>query len=258
RSRALVSVCARAIRAVHREEWETAEALLHEAKTAAASLTAGVEAYPALFHAGYTQDALKEYVEAEISYALVRDLPLPTVNGFPDKFKGYVTLNMNYKDSLLDELIRGEDNNLKLGIKLHVYRQKYEMDDEALIPVFQHLNRRKAICLHHYFGPAEKLESLLRAFPDIVFIEGHSLNEYDHLVRKYDNLYINTCAQLGYRRIEEHVRIIGSEKIVYGSDFVALDPSFGFGPVAYAKITDLEKRNILGLNMKRILDRIKD
>jgi translin len=78
RSRALVSVCARAIRAVHREEWETAETLLHEAKTAAASLTAGVEAYPALFHAGYTQDALKEYVEAEISYALVRDLPLPT------------------------------------------------------------------------------------------------------------------------------------------------------------------------------------
>jgi translin len=78
RSRALVSVCARAIRAVHREEWDTAETLLHEAKTAAANLTEGTQAYPALFHAGYTQDALKEYVEAEISYALVRDLPLPT------------------------------------------------------------------------------------------------------------------------------------------------------------------------------------
>ena len=78
RSRALVSVCARAIRAVHREEWATAETLLHEAKMAAEALTEGVGGYPALYHAGYTQDALKEYVEAEISYALVRDLPLPT------------------------------------------------------------------------------------------------------------------------------------------------------------------------------------
>ena len=78
RSRALVSVCARAIRAVHREEWDTAETLLHEAKIAAANLIEGAQLFPALFYAGYTQDALKEYVEAEISYALVRDLPLPT------------------------------------------------------------------------------------------------------------------------------------------------------------------------------------
>jgi translin len=78
RSRALVSVCARAIRAVHREEWATAETLLHEAKMAAENLTAGVNGYSVLYYAGYTQDALKEYVEAEISYALVRDLPLPS------------------------------------------------------------------------------------------------------------------------------------------------------------------------------------
>lgn len=77
-SRQLTRMCARAIRAVHREEWEQAEELIEEAKTAAEKLSAGVEQYPSLYRAGYTQDALKEYVEANITYALVRDLPLPS------------------------------------------------------------------------------------------------------------------------------------------------------------------------------------
>lgn len=76
-SRDLISLCARAIRAVHRDEWDTAEKIIAEARTAADELIAGVRDYPALYFAGYTQDAIKEYVEAHLTYALVRDLPLP-------------------------------------------------------------------------------------------------------------------------------------------------------------------------------------
>jgi len=77
-SRRLISVCAKSIRATHREDWQQAEQLMNEAKTAAQSLVAGVQNYPNLYFAGYTQDALKEYVEARLTYALVRDLPIPT------------------------------------------------------------------------------------------------------------------------------------------------------------------------------------
>ena len=76
-SRSLIRLCARAIRAIHRDEWETAEALIAEAGTVADEMVAGVKDYPALYFAGYTQDALKEFVEANLTYALVRDLPLP-------------------------------------------------------------------------------------------------------------------------------------------------------------------------------------
>jgi translin len=78
RSRALISICARAIRAVHREEWETAESLIAKAKTAAEDLVGDVSPYPDLYYAGYTQDAMKEFVEANLTYALVRHQPLPT------------------------------------------------------------------------------------------------------------------------------------------------------------------------------------
>jgi translin len=78
RSRELISLCARSIRAVHREEWETAESLIAQAKKATDTLVEGVRDYPALYYAGYTQDAVKEFVEANLTYALVRDRPLPT------------------------------------------------------------------------------------------------------------------------------------------------------------------------------------
>jgi translin len=54
-SRQLVATCARAIRAVHREEWNRAEELIAQAKAAGETLTNGVRAYPALYYAGYTQ-----------------------------------------------------------------------------------------------------------------------------------------------------------------------------------------------------------
>ena len=78
RSRRLTSICARTIRAIHREEWSRSEELLAEAKSAAEQMIDGVRPYPNLYHAGYTQDALKEYVEANLTYALVRDRRLPT------------------------------------------------------------------------------------------------------------------------------------------------------------------------------------
>ena len=78
RSRKLVAMCARAIRAVHRDEWEVSDEIIAEAKEAAEALVSGVESFPYLYYAGYTQDALKEFVEANLTYALVRDLPLLT------------------------------------------------------------------------------------------------------------------------------------------------------------------------------------
>ncbi len=77
RSRTLIRFCAHAIRAVHREEWENARALLAQARAAAEEMIADLAPYPDLYHAGYTQDSLKEYAEANIVYALVTDEPLP-------------------------------------------------------------------------------------------------------------------------------------------------------------------------------------
>jgi translin len=63
---------------MHREEWSAAESLLTEAKRATDILVGDVRHYPDLYYAGYTQDAIKEFVEANLTYALLRNRPLPT------------------------------------------------------------------------------------------------------------------------------------------------------------------------------------
>lgn len=78
RSRELIRHCAEGIRAIHRREWDKADAKLSAAADAAAEMRAGVASYTDLYHSGYTQDALKEVVEAFCTRAIVRDMPLPS------------------------------------------------------------------------------------------------------------------------------------------------------------------------------------
>ncbi len=78
RSRELVRRCAATIKAVHRQNWDDARSGLETVRAAAQELIKGVAPYPDLFHSGYTQDGLKEYVEAFATFALVRGEDLPT------------------------------------------------------------------------------------------------------------------------------------------------------------------------------------
>ncbi|HDQ34746.1 MAG TPA: haloacid dehalogenase [Chloroflexi bacterium] len=77
-SRELIRLCATAIRAGHRTEWDEAQNLLQQANTVAAALQTRLEPFPDLFYAGYTQDALKELVEAHVTLALIGQITLPT------------------------------------------------------------------------------------------------------------------------------------------------------------------------------------
>ena len=112
RSRSLIALCARSIRAIHREEWAAAETLLAEARGATDDLVAGVRAYPDLYFAGYTQDAVKEFVEANLVYALARGDTLPTPDdlGAEDNtwLNGLAEAASEMRRRILDLLRRGE------------------------------------------------------------------------------------------------------------------------------------------------------
>ncbi|MCE7946073.1 MAG: haloacid dehalogenase [Chloroflexi bacterium CFX4] len=77
-ARLLTRLCGNAIRAMHRQDWQAAEALLAEARQTLQRMAARLENLPDLYHAGYFQDAAKEYGEAAATLALLRDMPLPT------------------------------------------------------------------------------------------------------------------------------------------------------------------------------------
>ncbi len=124
-ARQLTRACSLAIRAVHRDDVTVMNEHLAEARRLAEALTGGLAQHPDLFYAGYTQDALKEFVEANVTCALIRNEPLLT----PDQLgvSGFTYLNG------LAEVV-GELRRRTLDILRHGYSQEAErlltiMDD---------------------------------------------------------------------------------------------------------------------------------
>ncbi|NSW79372.1 MAG: haloacid dehalogenase [Chthonomonadetes bacterium] len=77
-SRELIRLSATTVRSIHRHEFENAQQGLSEASQRAAELIALRQSHPDIYYAGYVQDALKEYAEASLLYALVQSQPLPS------------------------------------------------------------------------------------------------------------------------------------------------------------------------------------
>lgn len=66
-----------AIRAIHRQDFQVAETHLTRAQELLAQTTSVLANHPCVYHAGFLQDAQKEYVEARITQAIVRGHKIP-------------------------------------------------------------------------------------------------------------------------------------------------------------------------------------
>jgi translin len=110
-SRELIRLCATAIRASHRNDWDDAQELLEQADDLASEVGEVLEPYPQLYFAGYTRDALKELVEAHATLAMAKGAALPTPSSL--NVSGATYLNgmceaaSEMRRRCLDELRRG-------------------------------------------------------------------------------------------------------------------------------------------------------
>lgn len=124
-ARALTRHCSLAIRAVHRAETDVMQEHLDEAGKLAQSLTSELEPFPNLYHTGYTQDALKEYAEAHITCALIRDQPLPS----PDEIHVIHATYLKGLSEVVGELRRRCLDILRSGYSTDAERLLKAMDD---------------------------------------------------------------------------------------------------------------------------------
>jgi translin len=118
RSRMLIRYCANSIRAMHRGDYTQAHELLQTAREAAQQMVDDVAGHPSVYGAGYTQDALKEFVEACAVYALLRREPIPSPDDlgvevdYPAYLGGLAEAASELRRAILDTIRRG---NLERG-----------------------------------------------------------------------------------------------------------------------------------------------
>lgn len=112
RSRAAIRLCANAIRATHRDEFDQATKLLTEAGGLLRDMAADLRSHQDIFYAGFVADAQKEYAEAALTSALIRREPLPAPEDLGIEWAPYLNgLGESVGELrryVLDRLRRGE------------------------------------------------------------------------------------------------------------------------------------------------------
>ena len=88
--REAIRFSANAIRAVHRNDFATAQELVGKAGAQVATAKASLEGHADIYHAGFVHDSQKEFAEASITLALISGGDLPTPESLDVELPAYL------------------------------------------------------------------------------------------------------------------------------------------------------------------------
>jgi translin len=111
KSRSAIRLCANAIRAAHREEYDSSARLLAEAGTLLREMASDLRDHLDIYHAGFVADAQKEYAEAALTYALIKRESLPTPEALGVEWAPY----LNGLGEAIGELRRYVLDRMRVG-----------------------------------------------------------------------------------------------------------------------------------------------
>jgi len=125
-TRLLTRRSANAIRAVHRQEYDLALTLIEDARAISDGLKTNLEPYPELYYSGYTQDSIKEYVEARLTFDLIKGDPLP----LPGELNVEISTYLRGMSEVIGELRRK---------CMDILRQGYSQEAERLLDLMDEI-----------------------------------------------------------------------------------------------------------------------
>lgn len=101
-----------------------------------------------------------------------------------------------------------------------------------------------------------RFHNVLKAIPDVPFIFSHGgiyqTNEVIELMKRYPNTYVEISTQPP-ESIKVLINKLGSERILYGTDYPAFNHAFSIVSVLRATVDDTERKNIFINNAKELL-----
>lgn len=193
---------------------------------------------------------------------------LEPLKRWPDRILGLIRLNPNDVRGSLDALNRWLRDGPMVGVYFPGGRRSLPCSHRNYLPLVERIVELKALIIQHnwfktggkqYPGestPAE-LAELAARFPEQPFISAHAGGEWEkglRAVRGAKNVLVETSGfdpTAGF--IEMAVRELGPERIVFGSHLPSRSLGTELGKIIGARITEQERRLILGANLRRLL-----
>lgn len=226
-----------------------------------------------MYGKGTVEHLLSSQNDAPITHFIVHSVAtkpetVPVINDFiaeqcrlHPEFIGFATMHQDFPDPEA-EIERAISLGLH-GVKLHPDTQHVNMDDPRLMTVYDIIQGRLPLVVHtgdyrYDYSHPRRLRNILHTFPDLVVDAAHfggwSVPEIGYDILHEERVFLDTSsslATLGLRRAKELVRMWGTDRIMFGSDFPMWSPAEEYHQFTSIPFTDDEMENMLWHNAER-------
>ncbi|MDA4123161.1 MAG: amidohydrolase family protein [Thaumarchaeota archaeon] len=183
----------------------------------------------------------------------------------PDRVLGYCVLNPRFGDLALNELERCIVKGGMIGAKMYPVPPKWVADEPSAYPLMERLSKLRVPILIHA-DPVAPIFRLADRFPDATYLLAHmggggsdgleGMYGCIHESKRHDNIYLDsTTSNVESNIIEEAVRVVGAERVLFGTDYPCIEPYAQLAKVKAAAVAEDERALILGGNIKRLIGR---
>ncbi|MFG1905469.1 amidohydrolase family protein [Kribbella sp. NPDC048928] len=187
---------------------------------------------------------------------------LAAVDAYPDRIAAYAVINP-WQDPER-ELERLADDERFVGIKVHPslhhypvtgarYAAMWKFAESTGCPVLSHSEHRSP-----YDAPALFAEVAER-YPGTSVILGHAgitppgVDEAIEVARRYESLVLEVCgSHMTGPLIRSMVDQVGSDRVLFGSDFPFIDQRMSLGRVVCAPLTESQRQDVLSGNARKL------
>jgi hypothetical protein len=181
-------------------------------------------------------------------------------DGWNGKYIPGVHIHPSYVDASVKELEWADKSGVKLVGELVPYYNGWEdYYDSGLNEIYKAIDRLNMVVSLHTQSD-DTIDQALANFPNITFVCAHPRDhkDYDRHIKRmqmYDNCYIDISGTGLFRwgMLKTLVDKVGSERILFGTDYPICNPKMYVQAVDYEKISSQAKENIYYNNAVRIL-----
>ena len=187
---------------------------------------------------------------------------------YRDRFAGYLAFNPLYGKELIPELDNFFKRGFFIGFKILAGYWKIPVTDPGYVPAWEYADKYRLPVLLHtwddsYNSPA-MLGDIAGKYPNAGFLLGHSGGgtrgriEAEALALRNRNVFLEFCGSFCTPRpFEESMKIVGTDRVVFGSDTGAHDQAWELGRYLSMPWPDKELVPGLGANFMKLLKRSK-
>ncbi len=189
---------------------------------------------------------------------------IDAVRKYPDKLRAYCVINPNYPDIIKKDLeVFEQHKDVFVGFKFHADAHEYPIIGKNYHSAWEIAENKKLMVLLHtwgnsiYNGP-DQIREVAKKYTKAKILLGHSCHgEWDKaitLAKDFPNIYLELCAVMDNRGVlDKFVEKLGSERIIFGTDFPWFSHYYYIGAVLGAEITDEDCRNIFYRNAEKLI-----